>query len=330
MKKLFFRLFLLFIPIFICTSTVIIWDPFRIFFDYKDYYKDNIVDPNRSFVLTETYLKYRKETKFNSFIFGSSRSHAYRCKEWQNTLGNTAIPYHFDGATETIFGINKKIKFLDEMGDTMKNVLIICDMTTLANTKNRIDHLHILPPKLSKESPFRFYFEFLKSSFSFEFICAYSDYKLFHKTRLYQKSLLSLEEFPSYHDPINGDYFYGNDQHLIKDSTGYYKEMIALGNFIKEENPVPYPRVTEEETELLIDIAKVFMKHKTNYKIIISPLYNQIPMDKDQLKLLKTVFGDDRVYDFSGKNAITDAIGNYYENSHYKPFIATEIMKKVQ
>lgn len=329
MKKLLIRILLLLLPIIICTSVIIFWDPFRIFFDYKDYYKDNVIEPNRSFVLTQTYLKYRKEYKFDSFIFGSSRSHAFRTNEWKKYLDDKAVPFHYDGASETLYGINKKLMFLDKSGDSIKNVLFICDMSTLTSTQNVIDHLHILPPALSGESYLRFYFEFLKSSFSFEFIVANADYKINHKKKEYQKQLLSLEDYISYHDPVNGDYFYGNDKHISADSTGYYQEMINKGLFDRGTSENKKNPITNEEIILLKEIAGIFQKHHTNFKIVISPLYNQVPLDKEQLNLLNSIFDNKHVFDFSGKNSITDSIGNYYENSHYKPFIANSIMRLI-
>ncbi len=55
-------------------------------------------------------------------------------------------------------------------------------------------------------------------------------------------------------------------------------------------------------------------------------MYDQIPLEKEQLNLLYDIFGKENVYDFSGKNEFTESVFNYYENSHYRPHVAAEIM----
>ena len=69
--------------------------------------------------------------------------------------------------------------------------------------------------------------------------------------------------------------------------------------------------------------------NKTNYRIIISPLYNQIKLNNQDLDYLKQLFGKDNVFDFSGINKFTKDYNNYYESSHYRPHIAREIMQLI-
>ena len=67
----------------------------------------------------------------------------------------------------------------------------------------------------------------------------------------------------------------------------------------------------------------------TDYRIVISPLYDQKKIDTTDLQFLRTVFGADKVFDFSGINDMTASIYHYYETSHYLPAIATEIMDSI-
>jgi hypothetical protein len=52
-------------------------------------------------------------------------------------------------------------------------------------------------------------------------------------------------------------------------------------------------------------------------------------MNVNDLRYLTNLFGKENVYDFSGINEYTESIYNYYENSHYRPYVADEIMKKL-
>jgi hypothetical protein len=44
---------------------------------------------------------------------------------------------------------------------------------------------------------------------------------------------------------------------------------------------------------------------------------------------LSGIFGTERVFDFSGVNEFTTDFRNYYEESHYRPQVAREILKRI-
>ncbi len=80
---------------------------------------------------------------------------------------------------------------------------------------------------------------------------------------------------------------------------------------------------------MLNEIIDVFRKQKTEYKIIISPAYDQLklaPQDKIQLE---NIFGKENVYDFAGINPITNNYRNYYEHSHYRPHVTKHILSEI-
>jgi hypothetical protein len=87
--------------------------------------------------------------------------------------------------------------------------------------------------------------------------------------------------------------------------------------------------ILDKQIYFLNQIIKVFVKHKTNYKIIISPPYDQEYFNKSDLEKLITIFGKEHVYDFSGKNEYTRHIENFYESFHYRPKVARDIMQKI-
>jgi hypothetical protein len=76
-----------------------------------------------------------------------------------------------------------------------------------------------------------------------------------------------------------------------------------------------------------MEIANVFKEHNTNYKIVISPLYDQMRLDSLSLNRIDYIFGPENVYDFSGINRFTEPVYNYYESSHYRPHVAKQILE---
>ena len=46
-------------------------------------------------------------------------------------------------------------------------------------------------------------------------------------------------------------------------------------------------------------------------------------------EVITTLFGKDRVYDYSGSNDITADYHNYYELSHYRPSVSARILRDI-
>lgn len=329
MKKFCSKLILFCLPIvIICFILIIYFDIFKLFFDYKYYYKDEFIALNRDVVCTNIYKKNRKTVNFNSFIFGNSRSQAFKCEKWQNYLDKESRAFHYDAEGESLFGVCKKAQYISEIGDNIKNALFVIDTELLSVTFNHNGYLYIKHPIVSKESHLKFYWEFIKVNLNYEFIKSYFDYYLTKKYKSYMKYYIQTDKrFQRIEDYINCDIWYGNDECIKKDSLGYYEKLIQKKNFYKRKNPKMYKYTSNDKIiEQLKIIKKIFQKHKTKYKIIISPLYNQKPFNLKFLNILNNIFGEKNVYNFSGKNRFTEPIHNFYEQSHYRPHVANEIL----
>lgn len=94
MKKLFFKIFLLSIPVLLLIGSYLVFDPFKVVWPRKSYYesgKVNYVNLNRNFTSTETYLNQVDTEKYVAFIFGNSRSCFYRADHWASKIGHDRI-----------------------------------------------------------------------------------------------------------------------------------------------------------------------------------------------------------------------------------------------
>jgi len=329
MRKFIIKITLFSSPIILLVIGVIYVDFFKVI-GFQDYYSNQRVELNREMVTTTTYNHYREQENFNSFIFGSSRSQAYKCENWEAYLDKDAKPFHFDASAEGIWGVEKKVAYIDKLGDSIKNALVIVDRQLLGRTSSRKGHLFISMPMVSKASKLEYYSTFLRASLDPKFLTAYLDFSLFKTNRGYMESFIQQEKYDYRANKKNGDLWYGHDKEIEEDSLSYYQNLIERGVFYSR--PVKHVseiKVTQAEIKLLERIKAVFDKHKTKYKIVISPLYDQIPMENAQIELLQGIFGEENIYDFSGKNEFTDSIHNFYETSHYRPHVADEIMELI-
>ncbi len=85
-------------------------------------------------------------------------------------------------------------------------------------------------------------------------------------------------------------------------------------------------QITEDHIKMLNEIKMVFVKNGTDYKIIIAPNYQQISFNKKDLEILRSVFGTDHVFDFTGINSISDEKSNFYDGLHFKPYVGKQLL----
>ena len=329
MKTFIIKTFYFTIPFILVLLFSIYLDAFKVFKNYDNYFDDNFIGLNREFVCTETYNKHRATEKFDSFIFGSSRSHAFKCQEWSKYLDEGSSAFHFDASGDGVYGVSNKVQYIDELGDSIKQALIVVDREFLIRTKNRDTHKSISPTQLSKESNFKFYFTFIKAQLNLKFIIAYLDYSLFKTHRNYMGTFIRQSKYPFRNNKVNCDIWYGYDEHIKIDSLGYYNNLIQQKVFERTKRSFSEYEITQLGIKQLNIIKDIFNRHNTNYKIIISPVYDQVPMENNQLQLLVQMFGIENVFNFSGENSYTEYIHNYYESQHYRPHVANDILKTI-
>ncbi len=304
--------------------------------EFQDYYPKDPIHWNGSVMTTTTYDHFRKTEKYNSFRFGSSVSGVFYVSEWQKYLEPNAKPFAFNAGGESLWMMSKKVSYIDEQGDTIKNALVVIDDNLINKTKPEFSMLKIAPPQLSKGSKLKYYSVFLKASLNPKFLVSYMDYSLFKTYRNYMKGSITPEgKYKWDGDPKTANTYWPYEKEIEEDSVAYYKKRFAQGVFCrhnpkvkwKHNKKVWHRKVTKEQRKLLHNIKTIFDKHHTNYKIVIPPSYHQLPMQKEFLVLLQQTFGKEKVYDFSGKNRSSEPVGNFYEETHFRTKVANDIMK---
>lgn len=328
MKKLVVKTIVLLIPALIVPLVMILSDPFRIWFSYNSYFIGSSLMLNVEAVGLSLYEQNRKEFQYDSFIFGDSRSQAFKTKDWKKFLPPTSEPFHFNASSEGIYGILKKLEYLDGKKDSLKNVLIVMDEGTMMSNINKKGHLFITAPELSGESKFEYYRTFLYASMDAKFMFSYFKNKLSdEETADSYFSDLVLKG-----DSVSGDVWYWTyDEMIKKDSVSYYKRMMRLGHHIDKSEFVgsdtEKKRMTSIEKEQLKEMARILFAHGTNFKIVLSPNYRERTMSKERHEFLNTVFGTKNIYDCTGKSVYTENNGDWYEAHHFRPHLAKRILE---
>ena len=181
------------IPFIIAGILYLKYDPFKVLYNYKCYIETNkkaTVTLDKDYVSTSTFINNNSTQKYNSFIFGNSRSIFFEINDWKPYLKNDATCFHYDATGESLWAINKKINFINKSGNKIKNILLIFDHATLVQDHGANTHLGIISPQLVNYSNIlkfhkTFFFTFLEPEFFF----TYMDYQLSGKVKQYMKEV---------------------------------------------------------------------------------------------------------------------------------------------
>jgi hypothetical protein len=319
------RTFLFLSPVLILALSYFVFDPFHVLKSYPFYGSNYLKSFNRNRMSTDTFLRNNKKYNFKSFIFGSSRSSAFRTYDWAKHI-NDPTPYHFDSFNDNISGIRGKIEFIENQGNKLENVLLVFDKDTFNEQYEESNSIvHHKDYRWTKENFFSYHFTFFKAYFQKQYFVHYLDLKLFNT---YRTSMDEFFKFKYYYKaPFNDFYFPDNEAQIKEKGEAYFKEP----DFV---NRKPNPNGLEQLIKIhhvvdLIAVKEMLKRNNTKFKVVFSPIFDQRILDPKDVKTLQNVFGKESFYNYSGKNQYTNDVHNYYEPSHYMPSIGKRIMEEI-
>jgi hypothetical protein len=328
MRTAFIKLFVISTPFLFLIFIYIIKDPFKVLYKYNIYVStkpEASVLLNKDIISTETFLSNYKKYNYDSYIFGNSRSMFYTINEWEKHI-HASQCFHFDAHSETLFGVEKKVELIHNKNCNIKNALFVWDVSLLQVTTNSEGHLYMKDPNLSGENAIAFQLDNFKDYIDLDFIKEYIPFVFFKK--IYPDTRVFLANATEY-NPVTNEISWSNEQKIEKNKDEYYNARMNI--FYRRDSIQQYsPQVIQkDQKDLLLKIKKILDHDQTNYRIVISPLYDQKKLDTTDLEYLYNLFGKENVYDFSGINDITKSIYNYYEASHYRSTVASRIIDSI-
>ena len=325
MKKFIINILLIIgIPFVIIFALYWITDPFKI---NNPFSLENFSTVNREYISIELFLLQNPKYNYNSFIFGSSRASGINTYTWKYLLENntnqkdTVSQYLFQAWSETLTGINQKIEFLDRNNIPINNALVLVDIdiigTTFHNDQEPQETLKIKHYALSGQSKMLYQKAFIKAYMGSPSQIAVSIKQLIKPKPMY--------EFDTVSNEWTVDNIYNFMQVPTRDSTLNKDD---FGDRPAEEQ-FSEQKITTEYFNMLKNIKNIFDKHQTNYKIIVTPTYNQIHINKEDLKILEHLFGADNVFNFSGKNYITEDKYNFMDINHFDVIVGWWLLHEI-
>ena len=325
MKKFLVRLISVLGPVTVLPIIVyIIVDPLYVIWNY-DYTK---VDETNA-----AYKAYKIMTKdggipYNSFIVGASCSQMWSWQDWETHLDITARAFHLNQSSDGVAWSLERLQYVYRNVEEVKNVLLIIDEKWLEKTKTSEEFHARSPWQMIGVKDF---IPFHVSAFKYFF----SNSGITHFFHIGDEYKLSPHNLPSYYDERAEPHYIGKDWAIVCDPNYYYTNL-ALQNVERFTlyqrdgiEKIAKPVISNECRQQLEHIHQLFIDGHTDYKIVISPLYNQIKLNPADKAILDSIFGERNVFDYSGINNYTNEKTNYYEALHYRPHVATAIMKEI-
>lgn len=328
MKSFLKRLFLfLLVPFIFLVIGYIYFDPFKVIYSYGNYSKNPVI-LDRDYVSTEKYFQNKDQYHLNSYIFGSSRTIAFKVSTWKKYLKKEDAAFCFDGAAESIYGIHGKIKYLDQQNAKMDNVLIIlCRDWMDSSEKSYKWHLFKKHPVVYGKSKIGFQYTFFRAYLNSKFLLAYYNYQFSGEYKDWMGAIINNQvcTLDSISNEMNFPLY---DQKIRANPLLHVKKSLPEMYDRKGEAFDTINRIDELAESRLLEIKQILEKRKVNYKIVAGPLYDQIKFSKHDKEILSRFFGKN-FYDYTGRNKYTIHKENYYEISHYRPEVGEAILKEI-
>lgn len=322
-------------PLIVLLCLYAYFDPFKVVRHYDNYFSnDNYfcnvgAGINRNYFSTTNYLNKNDIYHYDSFIFGNSRSLYYMIDDWKRHIPSESSCYHFSESGGSINGILYKLRLIDSLNEKIRNAIFVVDDNILRNMVQ--DEMYgIMPPALTHNKNWlKFHMTYFVEWLRPRFFKYWIKYVFTHEYGEERDIFIPNGQNFKYYNPVTNE-----EPNHVQDSLiaiGEYYNEKTIEVFKGKQEPGVFERLLtgQEQIDALKEIKEILSRHNTNYKIVFSPLYSQKSINPDDLMTLKSIFGDDNVFNFSGVNEITSDYHHYYEASHYHSVIASEIMDSI-
>lgn len=327
MKNFLKAIMLFSLPFWAVLAIYVAYDPFKVVWDYNDYYLEghNYLAVNRGMVSAKTFARNNAKQRFDSFIFGNSRSLVYTWKMWRQYIPAGSSYYHFDFSHGSVRGLCQSIGYVDECGSPLRQALLIIDYDLLSY--DDVDgFLFMNPPEIEH---YRNVWKFQKEPFvaftNSRFLRALIDYKLHGVYRKYMGDYIA--KYHDSYDPVNNECTFRPQDVLI--AKGQYYTGEVMENFKDMQHPgeVQPACIDASRAKQLEQLSRIFERHHTHYRIVINPTYDQKRINPADVAFLRRTFGAENVLDFTGVNRWNSDYHNFYDKYHYRPNVAAEILQ---
>lgn len=316
-KKFCFRTLLAALPVFLFMALYVIVDPFHIIHPVTTdaQGRDSVmVSNNAGFTSIETYLLHDDQYHYDSFIFGSSMSQNFKASYWKPYLDSTASILHLDASMETLTGIINKMRFLNRHGTTIKNALIVIEAEMLGRRPLDDDILHTQHPATTGALNWinvhaRFFNAFRNIDLVKQALLPSQ-----HSNGLQQEGIIN-DIAPNRVDHLNEMYYADIDSIIAVNPSKFFTPERLAKHKRATLPAASQPAIDEAVEAQLMTIKHILDENHSRYIIIIPPRATYPQLKWHDLWVMRAIFGEDKVHDFSGVPELVNDQRAYYDKA---------------
>ncbi len=274
-------------------------DPYNIF--HYDDPVDNGVEPNKNFIKTK-YILHHKDT-FDSLVFGSSRAGFL---DVESIPGGTYYDMCYSEGVPAEYV--DTLKVLIKGGFTPKNVLVMVDdISCFVDPADHENMLYRVPyPTGGPVSWLEFYAKYCDLLTTFESLSVMKEYRQSGKA-----------------DPDFANRFRTTGTERL-DKPSEFDGTDGMGNEMPGYAAAYYSLRLEETIADMKELSDLCAQNGINMVVVTNPLYYktfEVACENGYLDFLYELAGVCEYVNFSSISDITTYPGNYYETSHFTPYV---------
>lgn len=331
-NKFIFRTIIAIIPLIIIVATYLIIDPFKVVRYYYPYFEpekwETWLGWNKNWVSVTAYEQGRETYKYDSFIFGSSISIAYKTDEWKKYLPSSASPFHFDGTEEDIQGILDKVQYIDKLNDTIRHALIILEPKTFTYRPTK-RFLRYTPPQIGGWNTYLdFHYTYFLQFINSDFLKSYIPFKITGKPLKYGINDIFPRQQLLYNKITNEEGLELMEGAIDQNPDSAYQEN-DMAKFPIHELHYCQLLINDTLQSHLTKISELLKKHKSDYYIVFGPNRKRELLHPDDLNILSEIFTSERIYRYTAIDTIKDDKPYFYDNNHYRTFVCSAILDSI-
>lgn len=316
------------IPLLLLLGLYLWTDPFRTLhaFDIND-----IDGTNREYQTVELFKRNNSVYNYNAFVFGSSQASGLNTYTWKMYLPNGSQTFLFQSWSENITGVKQKVEWLDQQGVNIEHALILIDIPGFfAKEQITYDALSMKHWELSGERPIIYhgheYYNFIQKPSSW---ISYGKKQLTHHREAFTADTITNDWFAT--NATNYDVLPPQDS--LNQCTGQTRRnfFAQISNVSEADVVMSEPLINEKMATILQDIANIFNKQRTEYYIIITPAYRYVHpyTNINDLAKLQTIFGAERVYDFTSDIQFTSDYNDFFDPVHFGTRLGYRMLENI-
>lgn len=320
MKRFVLRSLVALLPVILLVAVYVIKDPFHVVWPYDGETAtagDTVaLTVNTGYQSVEVFKYFNAQRQYDSFIFGSSLSGYYRVGDWKEHLSPDASALHFNASRETLHGILNKLNFLANKGVKVNNALIVMEDEMLKRKPLDADVLYIQHPETAPSVSWWKFHQLYFNAFRHPELLAFTLWPSPWTAGLAIDGGYATTDIPDRIEELNESY-YGWADSLIRVNADAFYTPDHIARYSHSMLNLPFPdKVNPTVEELLREIAGVLSDLGTDYQIIIPPHYATEAISSADLYQLETIFGSERVHDYSHDPVMGSDLHYYYDDGH--------------